>query len=301
MAKRRMLSAGFMRQEAFLDLPLAVQAVYVQLVLFADDDGFVDNPSRVVRMVDGEQTMLSLLEEKGFLISFDSGCGVIRHWLKHNNIRKDRYTPTVYQREMATLRLTEDLVYELRKNREGVLENAVNLDPAAAGSAPETNILKAAELTDQGPEQEKEPEEPGENGPEASDPGIPDRGISRQAAAPAAPAANPDALRIPTLEEVRTFAATRKSRVKADEFYHHYAATGWCMGRTLIRDWKAAFYLWESREEYFLKKDCRHTKNPLSGANYSQRDYSDCEDSMDEVLNRLKKPQDMKLAAVSVS
>ena len=99
--------------DAFLDMPLSTQALYFHLAMRADDDGFVNNPKKVQRMVGCADDDLKLLTAKNFIIPFESGVVVIKHWKIHNYIRNDRYKETVYQEEKAMLNTKENNAYTL--------------------------------------------------------------------------------------------------------------------------------------------------------------------------------------------
>jgi hypothetical protein len=97
MAERRMFAKKIIDSDAFLDLALSTQALYFHLSMRADDDGFINNPKKIMRMVGASQNELENLLSKRFLIAFEGGIVVIKHWRIHNYIQKDRYTPTLYQ------------------------------------------------------------------------------------------------------------------------------------------------------------------------------------------------------------
>ena len=106
-----MIAKSVIETDAFLDMPAGAQSLYFHLTLRADDDGFISSPKGLMRSVCAkEQDMQNLIANK-FVISFDSGVVVIRHWRQHNTIQKDRYKPTDRE-EMGLLRLTESNVYE---------------------------------------------------------------------------------------------------------------------------------------------------------------------------------------------
>lgn len=88
MAKKRMISTRIIDSDTFIDLSATAQNLYFHLCLRADDDGFIDNSKSIMRIVGCSDDDLKLLVEKKFLISFDSGVVVIRHWRVHNNIQK---------------------------------------------------------------------------------------------------------------------------------------------------------------------------------------------------------------------
>ena len=108
MAERRMFAKTIVDSDAFLDMPLSTQALYFHLSMRADDDGFVNNPKKIQRMIGCSDDDLKLLIAKRFVLIFDSGVIVIKHWRLHNTLRKDRYKPTIYQEEFKKLILKSD-------------------------------------------------------------------------------------------------------------------------------------------------------------------------------------------------
>lgn len=111
MAERRMFSKTIIDSDVFLDMPLSAQALYFHLSMRADDDGFVNNPRKIQRMIGCAEDDLKLLVAKQFLIVFESGVVVIKHWKIHNYIRSDRYKPTIYQAEMKQIAEDENRAY----------------------------------------------------------------------------------------------------------------------------------------------------------------------------------------------
>jgi hypothetical protein len=111
MAERRMFAKTIIDSDAFLDMPLSAQALYFHLSMRADDDGFINNPKKIQRMIGASDDDCKLLLMKRFIIAFESGVVVIKHWKIHNYIQKDRYKPTVYQEEKSLLIEKENKVY----------------------------------------------------------------------------------------------------------------------------------------------------------------------------------------------
>lgn len=112
MAERRMFAKTIIDSDAFLDMSLSAQALYFHLAMRADDDGFVNNPKKIQRMIGCNDDDVKILIAKRFIIPFDSGVCVIKHWLIHNLIRKDRYKETAYIAEKRTLSIAENGAYE---------------------------------------------------------------------------------------------------------------------------------------------------------------------------------------------
>ena len=114
MAERRMFTQKIIDSDAFLDMPLSTQALYFHLNMRADDDGFINNPKRIQRTIGASEDDLKLLLAKRFVIGFQSGVLVIKHWRMHNTLRKDRYNPTQYQEELAMLDIKDNNAYTER-------------------------------------------------------------------------------------------------------------------------------------------------------------------------------------------
>ena len=113
MAERRMFAKTIIDSDAFLDMPITAQLLYFHLTMRADDDGFINKPKSIMRMVGCKDDDIKLLFAKKFLIPFESGVVVIKHWRIHNYIRKDTYTETKYKEEKSSLELDENNAYRL--------------------------------------------------------------------------------------------------------------------------------------------------------------------------------------------
>lgn len=116
MAERRMFAKTIIDSDAFLDMPLSTQSLYFHLSMRADDDGFINNPKKIQRMIGASDDDLKLLIVKNFIIPFESGIVVIKHWKIHNYIQSDRYKPTVYQEERERLEMKKNKAYTLSEN-----------------------------------------------------------------------------------------------------------------------------------------------------------------------------------------
>lgn len=111
MAERRMFAKTIVDSDAFLDMPLSAQALYFHLSMRADDDGFVNNPKKIQRMIGASDDDCKLLVFKRFILAFESGVIVIKHWRIHNYIQKDRYKETLYKEEKSSLAIDEKNAY----------------------------------------------------------------------------------------------------------------------------------------------------------------------------------------------
>lgn len=105
MAEKRMFSRKLISSDAFLDLPLTAQGLFFHLCMRADDDGFVDSPKKIMREVKATKKDFDALKDKRYILVFDSGVILIKHWFIHNTIAKDRYTPTIYTDERSRVML----------------------------------------------------------------------------------------------------------------------------------------------------------------------------------------------------
>lgn len=134
MAERRMFSRSVIGSDLFLDLPLSAQALYFHLGMEAGDDGFVGSPKRIQRSIRASDDDLKLLLAKRFILAFDSGVIVIRHWKLSNYIQRDRYHVTIYQAEKKLLFLLPDRTYSdvLEPGAEPCVQPVSNLDTEAS-------------------------------------------------------------------------------------------------------------------------------------------------------------------------
>lgn len=113
MAERRMFAKTIIDSDAFLDMPSSSQLLYFHLGMRADDDGFVNSPKKIMRVVGCSEDDMKLLIAKKFIIPFESGVVVIKHWRIHNYIQKDRYKETTYKEEKAMLEVKENKAYKM--------------------------------------------------------------------------------------------------------------------------------------------------------------------------------------------
>ena len=111
MAERRMFAKTIVLSDAFLDMPLSARCLYFTLGMLADDDGFVNSPKSIMRQAGASTDDLNLLLAKRFILKFDSGVIVIKHWRIHNYIQKDRYKESKYIEEKATLMIDSNGAY----------------------------------------------------------------------------------------------------------------------------------------------------------------------------------------------
>ena len=106
-----MFAKTIVTSDAFLDMPPTTRSLYMLLCVMADDDGFVNAPRSIMRMSGATDDDMKLLIVKRFVLTFESGVVVIKHWRIHNLIQKDRYKETKYLEEKAMLALDENNAY----------------------------------------------------------------------------------------------------------------------------------------------------------------------------------------------
>ena len=116
MAQKRMFSLSVVDTDRFLEMPISSRLLYYELGMRADDDGFVDNWKKILMFTGLKEDDMKVLISKQFIIPFESGVIVIRHWRLNNYLQKDRTKPTIYQNEKNKLMLDKSNVYNLDAN-----------------------------------------------------------------------------------------------------------------------------------------------------------------------------------------
>jgi hypothetical protein len=211
-----MFAKTIIDSDAFLEMPTTSQLLYFHLSMRADDDGFVNKPKSLMRMVGCKDDDLKLLFVKKFLIPFESGVVVIKHWKIHNYIRKDTYTETKYKEEKATLELDENSAYRLADATPLQLRDEPVTSPSTQDRLGKVSTGKDSVGNDI---EEAEP-------PTRSKRFVP-----------------------PTVDEVREYCFERGNSVDPQRFVDYYSSNGWMVGKTKMKDWKAAVRTWEQREK----------------------------------------------------
>ena len=113
MAEKRMFAKSIIDSDIFIDMPTSARLLYYDLSMRADDDGFVNSPKKIIRMTGASDDDLKILILKNFIIPFETGVVVIKHWRIHNYIRKDTYKETVYRKEKSMLAISKNKTYFL--------------------------------------------------------------------------------------------------------------------------------------------------------------------------------------------
>ena len=209
MAERRMFAKKITESDAFLDMPSSTQMLYFHLSMNADDDGFVNNPKKIQRMCGASDDDFKLLVAKSFVILFESGVIVIKHWKMHNYIQSDRYKPTDYIEEKSMLGLKQNKAYTL--DEEQMVTKCIQ--DVAIGKVREDKVSVV-----EGSVGEKREEKTKRFTP-------------------------------PTLDEVEQYCLERANGINAQAFIDFYESKGWMIGKNKMKDWKAAVRTWERKNK----------------------------------------------------
>lgn len=126
MAERRMFAKSIVDSDAFIDMPMSARLLYYDLGMRADDDGFVNSPKKIMRMIGATNDDMNILIMRKFVIEFENGVVVIKHWRIHNYIQRDRYKPTNYKEQMEQLETDENGSY--RKLSAPCIQNVSTMD-----------------------------------------------------------------------------------------------------------------------------------------------------------------------------
>lgn len=210
MANRRMFARTITDSDAFTDMPLSTQALYFHLGMCADDDGFVNNPKRVQRCIGAADDDMAVLVAKRFIIPFDSGVVVIKHWKINNYIRPDRYKATSYTAEILQLEENENGAYSLPSS-----------EPMATLGIP--TVIPTV------------------------DPGKDRLGKDRLGKSEASKQPR-QRFKKPTVDEVAAYVTAQGYTIDPQYFIDYYDSNGWKVGRNPMKDWKATVRNWASRD-----------------------------------------------------
>ena len=217
MAERRMFAKTIVTSDAFLDMPPSARCLYFLLAMMADDDGFVNAPNSIMRQAGATLDDMKLLITKRFVLTFASGVIVIKHWKIHNLIQKDRYKETTYLEEKAMLTLDD-------KNAYTEADSIVYPECIQPVSNMDTQVRVGKVSTGK--------DSVGKDIEEDASP----------------PPPRPKRFIPPTVDEVREYCQERGNRVDPQRFVDYYSSNGWMVGKTKMKDWKAAVRTWEQRE-----------------------------------------------------
>jgi len=214
MAERRMFAKTIVDSDAFLDMPLSTQALYFHLNMRADDDGFINNPRKIQRMIGCADDDLRILISKHFVIPFASGVCVIKHWRMHNYIQNDRYKETAYLEEKTQLSIKKNKSYTLNSK-------TMDTECIQDGYGLETQVRLGKDRLEIG------------------------KDSTGDCKGGQAPPPTPTKFIPPSLEEVSEYCTKRNRGVDPQRFIDFYEAKGWMIGKNKMKSWQAAVRTWE--------------------------------------------------------
>ena len=148
MAQRRMFSPQIVESEEFLTMPVSSQALYFHLGMNADDDGFIQ-PKIIMRTTGANDDDLKVLLSKRFLLAFEGGVVVIKHWLIHNLIQKDRYHSTRFIDQKKLLLIKENKAYTEIGNPVNKMLTEVRLSKVNIREKAENSLSYLKEIPEQ--------------------------------------------------------------------------------------------------------------------------------------------------------
>lgn len=230
MANKRMFTMKIVDSDAFLDMPLSSQCLYFHLNMRADDDGFIGNPKRVMKIVGASEDDLKLLIAKSFLLVFENGVIVIKHWRMHNTLSKSRYHETTYTDEKGCLKIKKNNSYSLTS---GEPIDDSKLIGMFSGIPNESQVEIA--VLNEGKELEKELNDVSPISTQVKEP------TKRKKFVP------------PKVKEVEEYCAKRNNGIDAEEFVDFYESKGWMVGKNKMVNWKSAVNTWERKRGFKLK------------------------------------------------
>lgn len=219
MAERRMFTKKITDCDAFTELPPTTQALYFHLCMGADDDGFSNQIRQAMFNAHADRNDLSLLIDKRFVIPFDdSGVLVIKHWRMHNYIQNDRYHETKYLEEKSMLILKENGAYstDVSKMDTECIQDVSKMDTEVRLGKNSIDKVSKGKVS-KGKESKGELQEG-----------------KRKRFTP------------PTLQEVFDYCYERGNNVDPQRFIDYYTSNDWYVGKTKMKDWKAAVRTWEN-------------------------------------------------------
>lgn len=257
MAERRMFARTIVESDAFLDMPLSAQSLYIHLGMNADDWGFVNNPRSIRRMCGASEDDLRLLVAKKFILTFDSGAAVIKSWWVNNYVQSDRRHPTRYQEELETLFLDENKSYTTKDT--GVLPadmfNRVSkVEPVCIQPVSKMDTKCIQSVSKMDTEVRLGKDRLGESTSNSSRVDTQPNPKGFGACAPEQPKKRRAKKFVkPTIPEVAEYAEgfikSRNLRLtgetfRAERFVSWYDANGWKVGKNPMKDWKGAVRTW---------------------------------------------------------
>lgn len=215
MANKRMFNLSIVDSDAFLDLPLSTQALYFHLNMRADDDGFIGNPKRIQALIGASIDDLKLLVAKRFVLIFEDGVLVIKHWRMHNTIQKDRYKKTNYIEDLKALSIKENGAYTFTEKP--CIQNGNNLETKCIQNvSTDIDISLDIDL---------------------------DKDLKETTTKVVVKKKQKKFVK-PTQQEIAEYVKSLGKSLDVARFYDYYEAKGWLVGKSPMKDWKATVRNW---------------------------------------------------------
>lgn len=117
----------------FLELPIESKLLYYRLIENADDEGFIDTGTLVLKIDGANRNNLDDLIRIGYVREFDSRVLVVRHWWVHNNHNMRDMKKTIHTEEKSYIqedsetRIYVDIPSESHWNPIGNQTNSTNI------------------------------------------------------------------------------------------------------------------------------------------------------------------------------
>lgn len=232
MAERRMMAKSIIDTDAFMEMPMSTQCLYFHLLLRADDEGFLQNAKLIMQMTGCKEDDMKLLIAKQYIIPFDTGVIVIRHWKIHNYIQKDRFTPTSCSRERKLLGVQDDKTYEPVS---GCTQNGYTLDTTCIQPVSKLYTqVRLGKVRLGKVSLESDADKSAMSGKATTTTTKADHKSKR--------------FKKPSIEELQAYITEMGYTFSANHFFDYYESNGWKVGRNGMKSWKAACANWQRRE-----------------------------------------------------
>ena len=214
MAERRMMSKSIIKSDQFLEMPMSSQLLYFHLLSDADDDGFINAPKSIMRVVGAKEDDMRVLKAKGYTIPFDSGVIIIKHWRIHNSLRKDRYNPNPQlENERKQLTVNDKKEYELIQPWQPLGNHLATIGCHSIGK----DSIGKDSIGKDSIDSERDKSQPTHTH-----------------------------FKPPTVEEVKEYCIERNNNIDAEYFVDYQESRGWVLSNgKKMKSWQATIRTWE--------------------------------------------------------
>ena len=235
MAERRMFAKTIIDSDAFLEMPISARLLYYDLSMRADDDGFVNSPKKIMKFIGATNDDMNILIARKFVIAFDNGVVVIKHWRIHNYIQNDRYKETNYKEQKAMLMLDENKAYKMLDNQQ-CIQNVSTMDTQVRLG--KDSIGKVSNIEDTN---------------------VPQTTTKKRFVKP-------------SITEIEEYIKDNGYEVNAQHFNDYYEANGWKVGKNPMKDWKATLRNWARNNKNWNSKSTNKMPDFININNQPSKD-----------------------------